>query len=83
MSALETTPRPRTRRSFRLPADTAIGCRDRAAADLLASLAMSAGYERLRMETSATSWTARADLLQREEDEFEELRRRADGPGAR
>jgi len=58
-------------RSSRLPADTAIGCRHRAAADLLASAAMTTRNGRLRMEASAASWAARAELLQRDEDEFE------------
>ena len=39
-------------------------CRERAAADLLASAAMINANQRLRLETSAASWTARADTLQ-------------------
>ena len=50
-------------------------CRGRAAADLLASVAMPMGNARLRMEASAASWTARADLLQRDEDDFEAQRK--------
>jgi hypothetical protein len=65
----------RSRRSSKLPADTAIGCRDRAAADLLASAAMPNGNARLRMEASAASWAARAELLQNDEEEFEAYRR--------
>jgi hypothetical protein len=69
---------PRRRQSFRLPADTASGCRDRAAADLLASAAMVAGNGRQRMEASAASWAARAELLQHDEDEFEAQKLRSD-----
>lgn len=66
-------------RSSKLPADTAVGCRERAAADLLASAAMSTRNGRQRLETSAASWTARAELLQRDEDDFEARRLRSDG----
>ena len=76
MSPLEPVSIPAKRRSFKLPADTAAGCRDRAAADLLASLAMSTSNGRLRLETSAASWTARAELLQRDEEKFEALKLR-------
>lgn len=68
-------PPARKPRSSKLPADTAIGCRDRAAADLLASAAMPKGNGRLRMEASAASWAARAELLQRDEDDFEAQRK--------
>ena len=74
MNAIEPGLPARQRRSFKLPADTAAGCRDRAAADLLASVAMSTVNARQRLETSAASWAARADLLQRDEDEFEARR---------
>jgi hypothetical protein len=70
-------PQPtRKPRSAKLPADTAIGCRNRAAADLLASVAMSTRNGRQRLETSAASWIARAEFLQSEEDEFEARRKR-------
>ena len=62
-------------RSSKLPADTAIGCRNRAAADLVASRAMPTGKGRLRMEVSAASWATRAKLLQRDEDAFEAQRK--------
>ena len=39
-------------------------CRERAAADLLASATMINANQRLRLETSAASWIARADTLQ-------------------
>ena len=47
--------------------DTAEGCRDRAAADLLAAVAMTTAHSRHRLETSAAAWTVRAELLQRGE----------------
>jgi hypothetical protein len=43
-------------------------CRERAAADLLASVAAMTAHQRERMEISAASWTARAAMLQRVED---------------
>lgn len=49
----------------RMPEDTAIGCRARAAADLLESVSMTTANQRLRMESSAANWTLRADLLHR------------------
>lgn len=58
-------------RSPKLAADTVVGCRDRAAADLLAAAGMSTMNGRLRMEASAKSWSARADLLQRMDDSFD------------
>lgn len=76
VSPLDRASLPARRRSFKLPADTAAGCRGRAAADLLASLAMSTLNARRRLETSAASWTARADLLQRDEEQFEALKQR-------
>ena len=48
--------------------DTALQCRERAAADLLQSAAMINANQRRRMETSAATWTARAIMLQRVED---------------
>ena len=48
--------------------ETAQICRERAAADLLASMAMVNAHQRKRMETSATVWTQRAEMLQRVED---------------
>jgi hypothetical protein len=48
--------------------ETAEICRDRAAADLLASVAMINVHQRQRMETSAAMWTERAQMLQRVED---------------
>ena len=51
--------------------ETAEECRERAAADLLSSVSMLIANERRRMETSAASWTARAELLDRAEANFE------------
>jgi hypothetical protein len=53
---------PRTKR------DTAAACRERAAADLLASAAMINENQRARLEASAATWTERGLLLQRVED---------------
>jgi hypothetical protein len=55
-------------RGSKLPQDTIAGCRCRADSDLLASVAMLTANQRLRLETSAASWTARADMLQRLDD---------------
>jgi len=55
--------RPTARRN-KAPHDTAAGCRVRADADLLASVSMLTANERIRLETSAASWGARAMLLQ-------------------
>jgi len=63
-------PPARKPRISKQPADTVAGCRDRAAADLLAAAAMSTRNEQLRMEASSASWVARADLLQRMDDSF-------------
>lgn len=68
--------RPNSARPVRKPrsskqlADTVIGCRSRASADLVAAAAMTTKNGQLRMEASSASWTARADLLQRMEDDF-------------
>lgn len=55
-------------RTLKQPQDTVAGCRDRAEADLLASVALSTANERRRLETSAASWSARAEMLQRLDD---------------
>jgi hypothetical protein len=47
--------------------DTAEGCRDRAAADLLAAVTMTTAHSRHVLEVSAAAWTVRAELLQRSE----------------
>lgn len=51
--------------------DTAEGCRDRAAADLLQAVSMNTANGRKVLETSAASWTQRAELLQRIETGIE------------
>lgn len=55
-------------RTLKQPQDTVAGCRDRAEADLLASVVLSTANERRRLETSAASWSARAEMLQRLDD---------------
>jgi hypothetical protein len=65
MTAVPARPPARTSKQ---PQDTVAGCRGRAAADLLASVAMLTANERRRLETSAASWTARAEMLQRCDD---------------
>lgn len=65
MTAVPARPQART---LKQPRDTVAGCRDRAEADLLASVVMSTANGRIRLEVSAASWTARADMLQRLED---------------
>lgn len=57
--------------------ETAELCRERAEADLLASVAMLNAHQRERMETSAATWAERAEMLQRVEDSI--ARRTADG----
>ena len=51
--------------------DTATGCRDRATADLVEALAASTANARRVLESSAASWTSRAELLQRIESGIE------------
>lgn len=65
---------PLRRSSRRSRGDTPEGCRQRAAADLIAAGEMDTANGRLRFEHSAVSWTARADLLQRLEDSSEARR---------
>jgi hypothetical protein len=49
------------------PQDTELGCRAFAAADLLQAGTLTGPHPRARMEHSAATWTARADLLHRVE----------------
>jgi len=49
------------------PQDTELGCRAFAAADLLEAGTLTGAHPRARMEHSAATWTARADLLHRVE----------------
>lgn len=62
----------------RMPEDTALGCRARAAADLLESATMATANQRLRLESSAASWTLRADLLHRLEESSELRKEKAE-----
>lgn len=57
--------------SLKLPENTVQGCRDRAAADLLAAVTMVTANQRVRLEQSAHTWTMRADMLGRIEKSFE------------
>ncbi|MBA2770992.1 MAG: hypothetical protein H0U34_03095 [Sphingomonas sp.] len=54
--------------------DTSAGCRDRAAASLIAAAAMDTVNGKSRLEASAATWTTRADLLERLE-QLHEARR--------
>jgi hypothetical protein len=58
----------RSSASERTKRETSANCRERAAADLLSSVAMLNAHQRARMETSAAMWTQRAEMLQRVED---------------
>lgn len=58
-------------RTSKQPQDTVAGCRDRAEADQLASVVVATANERVRLETSAASWSARANMLQRLDDNHE------------
>ena len=49
----------------RLPEDTAVGCRERADADLVRASAGAEGPGRWRYESSAASWLQRAEMLGR------------------
>jgi hypothetical protein len=51
--------------------DTVIGCRELAAADLARASLMDTANGRRRLESSALSWTSRAELIQRLDDSFE------------
>ena len=53
------------------PRDNAAACRERASADLESASERSTANGRRVLESSAASWTARADLLQRLENKFE------------
>ena len=52
--------------------DTAAGCREMADADLARASLMDTANGRRRLESSASSWTSRAELIERLEDGFEE-----------
>jgi predicted RNA polymerase sigma factor len=51
--------------------DTVIGCRENAAADLARAALMETANARRRLESSALSWTSRADSIQQLEDDSE------------
>jgi hypothetical protein len=52
-------------RSGKRAEDTAVGCRANAAANLVRAGAPGGDYMRVRLEHSASVWSARADLLER------------------
>jgi hypothetical protein len=52
-------------RSGKRAEDTAVGCREKAAANLVRAEAPGGDYMRVRLEHSASVWSARADLLER------------------
>ena len=54
--------------------DTADGCRELAAADLARAALMGTANARQRLESSALSWTSRAELIQGLDDSFETRR---------
>ena len=62
-------------RTLKAPQDTAVGCRRRAEADLLASESMLTANERARMQISAASWTAGANFLERNEHSMQEKKK--------
>ena len=58
-------------RSFnKMATDTPDGCRTRATADLASAVLMDTENGRRRLEHSAATWYARADLIQRLDDSF-------------
>jgi hypothetical protein len=71
MSAVPPTAPPPRLRGGRRDEDTAAGCRAKAAADLARAGVPGTDPMRWRMEHSAAAWTARADLLERQEKAFE------------
>lgn len=57
-------------RTHKAVQDTAIGCRDHAAADLARAVLMDTENGRRRLEQSASSWLSRAQLIQGLDDSF-------------
>ena len=51
--------------------DSAAGCRELAAADLARASLMDTANGRRRLESSALSWTSRAELIEGLDDSFE------------
>ena len=52
-------------RTKEAPHDTVAGCRERAEASLASAALTGSANGRRRLESSAASWTSRADLIQR------------------
>jgi hypothetical protein len=64
----------RASRTQKAVQDTVAGCRELAAADVARASLMDTENGRRRLETSAQSWTNRAELIQRQDDSFETRR---------
>lgn len=64
-------------RSGKRAEDTGLGCRAKAAADLVRAGAPGGDFMRLRLEHSAAVWTERADLLERLEEQSRQRTRDA------
>ncbi len=60
-----------TARTQKAVQDTAAGCRALAAADLARASLMDTTNGRRRLESSALSWTSRAELIQRLDDSYD------------
>jgi hypothetical protein len=58
-------------RSQKAVQDTVAGCREFAAADLARASLMDTTNGRRRLESSALSWTSRAEMIQRLDDSFD------------
>lgn len=65
------------RKGPREPSNTPEGCREKARLDLAQAATLSNCNARLKYEHSAASWTARADLLQQIDNNFEARRMRS------
>jgi hypothetical protein len=55
-------------RTKEAPHDTVAGCRERAEASLASAALTGSANGRRRLESSAASWTSRADLIERIDD---------------
>lgn len=62
-AALSANGAEQTRVFQRQVEDTSVGCRERAAASLIAAAAMDTESGQLRLQPSAVSWMARAELI--------------------
>ena len=62
---------PLVRTNGKMARDTVLGCRERARADLAEAASITNENRRGRLEHSASTWSDRADLLQRLSDSFD------------